>query len=521
MSRVFLVAQREYVQNVRTKGFWFGILFFPVLLSAFIVVPRLLEGTKSARRYAVVDESGWLLEAINRRIAVADLQLALDAAADRATDSERADALPAPLRAAAAELSALTAADRGALAATLVGSADAGALEPAVLAAYRAHGDALRSWWSEASRESLRALDAPFSFTRYVQTPAPSGPNAAEALSQQVASDELFAYFVLHADPVAGTGMSRYVSKNLTDEDLREWFGSLATNEVRERRLERERIDPGVARWIQTPVRFDVRKLSAAGAEESIGERDMLRQWAPVVFVYLLWISVWSVSQMLMMNTVEEKSSRVIEVLLSSVSPVQLLAGKIVGIAATGLTMVLSWLLAFFLATKYLPGLLGASPDLPLSALASDPLLIGSFLAYFLLGYLFYAAILVGLGSVCNTVSDAQNMMPALMLVLIVPLLTMVPIGRDPNGMLAQVLSYIPPFTPFVMMNRAAGPPSTFEYAVTTALLVVSIVIALWAGAKVFRIGVLLTGKPPKLKEILRWIRAPVGMVPVRKEAAR
>jgi ABC-type Na+ efflux pump permease subunit len=290
---------------------------------------------------------------------------------------------------------------------------------------------------------------------------------------------------------------------------------------VRERRLEREQIDPVIARWIQAPIRFDVRKLSAGGAEESIGERDMLRQWAPVVFVYLLWISVWSVSQMLMMNTVEEKSSRVIEVLLSSVSPVQLLAGKIIGIAATGLTMVLSWLLAFFLATKYLPSLLGASPELPLSTLASDPLLIGSFLAYFLLGYLFYAAILVGLGSVCNTVSDAQNMMPAVMLVLIVPLLTMVPIGRDPNGALARLLSYVPPFTPFVMMNRAAGPPSLLEYVLTTGVLVASIVIALWAGAKVFRIGVLLTGKPPKLKEILRWIRAPVGMVPIRKEAAQ
>jgi ABC-2 type transport system permease protein len=523
MRRIFLVAQREYVQNVRTKGFWIGIFFFPVLLTAFIVVPQLLERTKSARRYAVVDQSGWLLEAVNQRIAVGDLQLALDAAADRASSPDDAEKLPGPLRAAASDLSALTSADRMALATALLRSGDGADLSPQARTMYDAHGDALRSWWSGVSRDTLRALDVSFSFTRYVQMTAPSGPDAAaaEALNRRVADDDLFAYFVLDGDPVSGVGLSRYVSKNLTDEDLREWFGSLATNEVRERRLEREAIDPGVARWIQTPVRFDVRKVSAEGAEESIGERDMLRQWAPVVFVYLLWISVWSVSQMLMMNTVEEKSSRVIEVLLSSVSPVQLLAGKIVGIAATGLTMVLSWLLAFFLATKYLPGVLGASPDLPLSTIASDPLLLGSFLAYFLLGYLFYAAILVGLGSVCNTVSDAQNMMPAFMLVLIVPLLAMVPIGRDPNGVLAQVLSYIPPFTPFVMMNRAAGPPTMFEYAVTTALLVVSIMIALWAGAKVFRIGVLLTGKPPKLKEILRWIRAPVGMVPVRKEVSR
>ena len=72
MSRAFLVAQREYVQNLRTKGFWFGILFFPVLLTAFIVVPQLLERTKSARRYAVIDRSGWLLDAVNQRIAAAD-----------------------------------------------------------------------------------------------------------------------------------------------------------------------------------------------------------------------------------------------------------------------------------------------------------------------------------------------------------------------------------------------------------------------------------------------------------------
>jgi ABC-type Na+ efflux pump permease subunit len=326
---------------------------------------------------------------------------------------------------------------------------------------------------------------------------------------------------VLEADPVAGVRASRYVSNNLTDEDLRAWFGYQASSEVRERRLAQERIDPAVARWIQAPLRIEVRKVTATGEEEAIGSRDKLRQWAPVVFVYLLWISVFSVSQMLMMNTVEEKSSRVIEVLLSSVSPVELLAGKITGIAATGLTMVLSWLLVLFFGTKYLPAFFGAPADLELSALASDPLLIGSFLAYFVLGYLFFAAILAGLGSVCNTASDAQNMMPAIMLVLFVPLLSMVPIGRDPNGALAQILSYIPPFTPFVMMNRAAGPPTMLEYVLTTLLLLVSIVVALWAGAKVFRIGILLTGKPPRLREILRWVRAPVGVVPVRKEDPR
>jgi len=78
---------------------------------------------------------------------------------------------------------------------------------------------------------------------------------------------------------------------------------------------------------------------------------------------------------------------------------------------------------------------------------------------------------------------------------------------RDPNGTLAKVLSYIPPFTPFVMMNRAAGPPETWEYAVTTVLLVASIAAAFWAAAKIFRVGILMTGKPPKLGELWRWVR--------------
>lgn len=522
MRRVFLVAQREYVQNVRTKGFWFGILFFPVMLTAFIAVPQLLERAKSVRRYAVIDESGWLLAAVNARIAAADLRRVLEIAVE-ARDRPEGDSevLPPVLLESAPMLGDLSGEERAALADVILSGTGSTSLSPAASRVREQYGADIRAWWDSVPREALRRLGSDFSFSRYVQMPAPDGPGAQAELTRRVGAGELFAYFVLEADPVTGSGASRYVSNNLTDEDLRTWFGYLASNEVRERRLAQEQIDPALARWIQAPLRIEARKVSATGEEEAIGSRDKLRQWAPVVFVYLLWISVFSVSQMLMMNTVEEKSSRVIEVLLSSVSPVELLAGKITGIATTGLTMVLSWLTVLFVGTKYLPAVFGAPADLELSAIASDPLLIGSFLAYFVLGYLLFAAILVGLGSVCNTVSDAQNMMPAIMLVLFVPLLSMVPIGRDPNGTLARVLSYIPPFTPFVMMNRAAGPPATLEYVVTTLLLLVSIVVALWAGAKVFRIGILLTGKPPRLREILRWVRAPVGVVPVRKEGLR
>jgi len=120
---------------------------------------------------------------------------------------------------------------------------------------------------------------------------------------------------------------------------------------------------------------------------------------------------------------------------------------------------------------------------------------------------------------VCNSLKEAQNMMTPITVTLIVPLVSMGFIVQDPNGTLAKIFSYIPPFPPFVMMIRAAGPPETYEYVLTTLLLVASSVFALWAAAKIFRIGILMTGKPPKLKEILKWVRAPVGQIqPLKKE---
>jgi len=90
----------------------------------------------------------------------------------------------------------------------------------------------------------------------------------------------------------------------------------------------------------------------------------------------------------------------------------------------------------------------------------------------------------------------------------------MIPIAKDPNGTLAHILSYVPPFTPFVMMNRAATMPTLAEYVITTVLMLISILGALWMAVKVFRIGVLLTGKPPNVREILKWLKAPIGSFP-------
>ena len=436
-NRWWLVASREVQENLRTRAFWIGIFVFPAILVLSVAVPPLLDEARSARTYAVLDPSGWLLEEIDRRI----------------SEDDRA---------------------------------------------------------------------------RFERVPLPGGSEeeVVDELNRHIASGDLFAYFILPEDPLGAAsaeseelalahGVSgRYLAGNLTDDGLRRWFSTLASEAVQERRLETASVDPEIARWIAQPVGFEVRRISTGGQEEEVEAQDLVRQWAPVAFVYLLWIAIFSVSQMLLTNTIEEKSHRIIEVLLSSISPLELMAGKILGIATTGLIMVGTWIAFFFLVVRFGPGLLGVELGVDLGQIASDPIYVGSFLVYFLLGYFFYATLFVGIGAVCNSLKEAQNLQTPVTLLLMVPLFTMVPVAQDPNGPLARGLSYLPPFTPFIMMNRAAGPPRSFEYLATTALLLAAIAIILWSTAKIFRIGILMTGKPPRPREILRWLRAPVGVVP-------
>ena len=141
-----------------------------------------------------------------------------------------------------------------------------------------------------------------------------------------------------------------------------------------------------------------------------------------------------------------------------------------------------------------------------------------SFLFYFLSGYLLYASLLVGIGSVCNSLKEAQNLMLPILIPLMLPLMAMVLVSQDPNGTFARVMSFIPLFTPFVMMNRAAGPPPLWEYLATTVLMVVSVYLAVRGAGKVFRIGILMTGKPPRLREIVRWMVLKEGVNPSEGE---
>lgn len=512
MNRMLLIARRDFAENMRTKGFWVGILMLPVMLAMVALVPLAIDSMRVAKRYTVIDHSGWLLPVVRHEIRARDLTLLLE----RIRHNGDVSHLPLPFRHLQAILVKLNRAQTHALAFRILdtikfaGNYDHATLPPDALEYIDRYGVQIARWWDHLSPAVKAGYSSRISTNQYVFVPPPSTKPAV--LNRLVQQGDLAAYFVIGKHPIRSSNGCRYVSNNLTDHGLHDWFVGYVSRHIRKERLRQERMTPGKVDWINKPISFKDVQITGTGIEQPVKPQDVIRQWMPVVFVYLLWISILINTQMLLTNTIEEKSNRLIEMLLSSVSPLVLMSGKILGIAVTGLTMILCWIL---MATAFLvfvpPELHGLKLSLDIGGLLANPWLLGSFAVYFVLGYLFYAALLVGIGSTCSSLKEAQNLMLPIQLLQMVPIFVMIPVGRDPNGLLAHILSYIPPLTPFIMMNRAAGPPALIEYFITTLLLFASIALALWFAAKVFRIGILMTGKPPGFLEILRWLRAPVS----------
>jgi ABC-type Na+ efflux pump permease subunit len=199
-----------------------------------------------------------------------------------------------------------------------------------------------------------------------------------------------------------------------------------------------------------------------------------------------------------MTTTVEEKSSRVAEVLLSAVSPMQLMTGKIVGQMAVG----------FLVLAVYAGMGVGALVSFALLGVL-DPMLLVYLFIFYLIAYFVIASLLAAVGAAVNEMREAQSLMGPIMMVLMIPWILWMPISRDPDSLFAVVTSFLPPLNPFVMMIRLAStsPPPWWQVWLSIGIGVVSVYGALWFAAKVFRVGLLMYGKPPNFRTLIRWVR--------------
>ena len=505
LRNLLLVARRDYIAYVGRRRFWLSLLLTPILLLAFVFVPGVLANLQSARTYTVIDHSGWAWPAVARRIAAGDYTQLLNLAAAAARTGTSAG-LPQPLAKLAPAAEKLTAPERRAFATVLAagGPAPTTAGPAADLWSER---PAFIAWYRALTPKVARALDRGLAIARFRHLLIPGKTQAV--LNKAVRADKLFAYFVIGAKPLAGDTGFVYGSRNLTDTALRNWFSGEVNAVVRARKVRKTGLPKARARWLQTPVIFHNRLITKAGAKR-VSAAERAAQWLPVGYVYLLFISIFSISQILMMSTMEEKSSRIAEVLLGAITPGELMSGKVLGSLLVGLTMLCFWVVVIFLALGYFGPSLGAAGTFAKGLLgAISPTDLGWFFAYFILGYLFYGALLGAIGAAVSTIQEAQPYMTPVTLLLMVPLILMIPIVKNPTAEYARVLSYIPPLTPFVMMNRINAPPPLVDYILTTLLLVASVLVLLYFAGRIFRIGLLNSGAPPKLRQLLAWLRTP------------
>jgi ABC-type Na+ efflux pump permease subunit len=218
----------------------------------------------------------------------------------------------------------------------------------------------------------------------------------------------------------------------------------------------------------------------------------------PAGFMLLLMMSVMTSGQYLLTTTVEEKSNRVVEVLLSAVSAMELMTGKILGQMAVG-----------FLVLVLYAGL-GIAALLSFAMLGLvDPKLIAFLLVFYLLATFTYSALMAAIGSAVNEMREAQTLMMPVLLLVMIPWILWLPISREPNSTLAVVLSFLPPVGNFVMLLRmtSTAPPPMWQVWLSIAVSALGVYATLWFAAKVFRVGLLMFGKPPSFGTLIRWAR--------------
>jgi ABC-2 type transport system permease protein len=274
-------------------------------------------------------------------------------------------------------------------------------------------------------------------------------------------------------------------------------------------------------------------KLSKFSGEESLKGLNEIKVIIGGLFGYLIMMFIVIYGNFVMRSVIEEKTSRIIEIIISSVKPYQLMMGKIIGNSLAGILQFLIWAivgaLLFFIASTFLGLQMGASSTMSpemveaagnidkmakiqmyLNEIANLPLatLIISFIIYFIGGYFLYSSFYAAIGAAVDSETDSQQFL----LPIIMPLILGVYIGfftviNDPHGTIATVFSIIPLTSPIVMLMRIPFGVPLWQLALSIVLLYGTFIFVVWFAAKIYRVGILMYGKKPTWKELYKWLK--------------
>ena len=447
MSKALAVFKREYLEVVRKKSFIIMTLIFPFLMGGMMFIPTLLavRGIEG-KRVVVVDGTGRLSAAVAEKQGV------------QPTDGS-------PI-------------------------ADLGGSKTK----------------SKPTSQIARTLELKTEYVAASGDPRTAAQPYLDRLKTERASGEkrLDGVLVVPADAFGNPDAKMtYYSRAASDFITQERLGGIVNHAISRGRLASRGIEAAEADRLLKRVQLEGVRVSKSGEEKKGGELSFLIGF---LFVALLIFPNLIYGQEVMRGIVQEKSERIVEILISSMPSLQLLSGKVMGLAAVGLTQIAAWMAMGGLMAAYTGG---AAMMAGMNVFHYFNLsVIPWFFVFFLLAYLTNVCIYAVAGSVSNSEKEAQQFMGPIMMIVFIPWILAFPILQNPESSLATVLSLIPVFTPVTMFMRVlVAEPPIWQLTLSMVLSIATIYLFSWITAKIFRVGILSYGKRPSPVELWRWLK--------------
>jgi ABC-2 type transport system permease protein len=345
---------------------------------------------------------------------------------------------------------------------------------------------------NERDQPSLRRAEA---------TPESVGA-LRRSLNDRAEKGEIQGYLVIDSAALR-TGNIIYNARNPSSAVSGEGFASALRKAVTKYRLMKSGVPGAQIDSAIEHIQFDIQKATNDPKKKESGIAAFFMSIGLVLFIYFALI-LYGIY--VLRGVLEEKSNRIVEIMVSSVKPFDLMMGKIFGIGAVGLTQIAIWIISsLVISAPQVAGALAISREfIP----AINPLVLIFFPVYFVLGYFLFATIYAGIGSMFNSDEEAQQMAGVAQLFVVIPMMLLMPVIRDPGGRLATWLSLFPFFSPILMYLRIAiQTPPAWQIALSIVIMLVTIFFMVWIVSKIYRVGILMYGKKPTIPELIRWLR--------------
>ena len=450
MRKFFTIVKREYFQRLRSRMFVLITVLGPVMISLFGIAPALVLRIKAGGpvKIAVVDQTGKLYQAVYKSV--------MDNGVQPQSSQDQINA-GVPTKNASERFQQ-------------VGEQQEGRFE---IQEVRLEGRPL----NEVKKE----------------------------LDGRVLAKRLDGYLVLPPD-LLKDGNPQYFGRNTGDVFTRKFLQEALSRAVRQQRLAEANIDPRTVQQLSEPVKLDALKVSASGD----GVRDSGEGFALVFGAgFIMYLTILMYGQMILGAVIEEKETRIGEILFASVKPFTLMMGKLVGVSLLALTQLAIWGLAFLAFVVYGVGVLAASgmtlnvPQVPL-------IYFVYFGLFFLLGYFIYSTIYALIGSMVTTAQEGGQLSMPVVLFPLIGFYLFLPVSRSPDSSFAFWVSMFPFFSPMTMLVRiVTQTPPLWQIVLSLFLGFGTVAVVTWLAGRVYRIGMLMAGKKASIPEVIRWLKQP------------